>query len=476
MFDKSYGVCGDCLVEMPLMEEESIDSIVTDPPYGLAFMGKNWDHGIPGTPFWVEALRVLKPGGYLLAFGGTRTFHRLACAIEDAGFEIRDCVMWVYGSGFPKSLDVSKAIDKVGGANISWFGPWLRKERESRGISAHDLAERGGFYKNINHGGLVVNWELGYGLPTSSQFNKVCEILDLPFEPIEEVERRVLGTITKARAQGSGSALPTLGASVEYKTWEITAPEHEKAKQWDGWGTALKPAWEPIIVARKPLIGTVAANVLRYGTGVINIDGCRVETAESLGRFNNAKPIENKVNDGDPKAKPLCRMQQTASLVDNSGGLGRWPANLIHDGSEDAVNLFPQSSGKGGDSSGGTALGQDSGWNAHNNRTVPIERRNDAGSAARFFYCAKASKKDRGSGNTHPTVKPQSLMRYLCKLVTRSGGIILDPFMGSGSTGVAAHLEGFDFIGIEKDENYIEIAKARITKAREDLEKGVENG
>ena len=319
---------GDCLELLATLPDNSVDSIVTDPPYGLSFMGKKWDYDVPNVEIWKECLRVLKPGGHLLAFAGTRTQHRMAVRIEDAGFEIRDMIAWVYGSGFPKS---------------------------------HNLKD-----------------------------------------------------------------------------------------EWQGWGTALKPALEPITVARKPLVGTVAENVLEHGTGAINVDGCRVE----------AEP------------RKICNYQSEGSQgcithtgVAGHGGreyservetAGRWPANLIHDGSDEVTDLL-----------------------------------NDS---ARFFYCAKASKKDRDEGlesfseaktndgrkvdadnayqrgatlrkNTHPTVKPTDLMRYLCRLVTPKGGIVLDPFTGSGSTGKAAMLEGFRFIGAEMNPEYFAIAKARIESA-----------
>jgi site-specific DNA-methyltransferase (adenine-specific) len=299
------------------MPDNSIDAVVTDPPYGLSFMGKKWDYDVPSTEIWAECLRVLKPGGYLLAFAGTRTQHRMAVRIEDAGFEIRDMLAWMYGSGFPKS---------------------------------HNLDG-----------------------------------------------------------------------------------EHQ------GWGTALKPAMEPITMARKPFKATVAQNVQEWGTGAINIDGCRIETEEAIGRFNNAR------TEGTSYV-----IQRKAGLVDNSGGLGRWPANVLHDGSEDVLEGM--------------------------------------GEASRFFYCPKTSKADRDHGcdamearvtrcmenpdtrdrptpmksNFHPTVKPTELMRYLCRLVTRKGGVVLDPFTGSGSTGRGAILEGFRFIGCEMDADYIKIAEARI--------------
>jgi site-specific DNA-methyltransferase (adenine-specific) len=394
---------GDCLDVLRTLPADSVDAIVTDPPYGLSFMGKRWDYDVPSEAIWRECLRVLKPGGHLLAFAGTRTQHRMAVRIEDAGFEIRDMIAWVYASGFPKSLDVSKAIDKAAGA-----------EREVVGIRKVSLSDLG---------------------------------------------------------QGSGwNALDTSSGQYNY-----TAPATPAARKWAGWGTALKPALEPITVARKPLIGTVAENVLAHGTGALNVDGCRVATGEALGRFNNAR------TEGSSYI-----VQREAGLIDNSNGLGRWPANLIHDGSEEVVGLFP-------DTKGGTAVRRNSGGHTFGGifPKPPMDDLGygDSGSAARFFYCAKASAKDRDEGvagvaggmsgrrdgsmgsitmrkNTHPTVKPTDLMRYLCRLVTPPGGTVLDPFMGSGSTGKAAMLEGFDFIGIERDAEYVKIAEARIGAAR----------
>ena len=367
MTDRYEVRLGDCRERMAEMPDASVDSIVTDPPYGLSFMGKGWDHGVPGVEFWTEALRVAKPGAHLLAFGGTRTFHRLAVAIEDAGWEIRDCVMWVYGSGFPKSHDVSKAMDKD-------MGHWRGKAMET-----------------ISQNGAM--------------------------------------------------------SGPNYARTPKGDPITDAAKQWQGWGTALKPAWEPVIVARKPLADTVAANVLEHGTGAINVDGCRVEGAvpkTTQGQAASAGTIygifQHELRDFEPNPA------------------GRWPANLIHDGSDEVAD--------------------------------PL------GDAARFFYCAKASKADRDEGldalpvrragalnmrtdghahannqqtqprrNVHPTVKPTDLMRYLCRLVTPPDGLVLDPFCGSGSTGKGALLEGFRFIGIEREEEYAEIARARIAAA-----------
>jgi len=342
---------------------------VTDPPYGLGFRGKAWDGtGITyNADVWRECLRVLKPGGHLLAFGGSRTYHRMACAIEDAGFEIRDQIMWVYGQGFPKSHNISKAIDKQAGA-----------------------------------------------------------------------EREILGTIPD-RWAGKGSVLQR-STQAEAESVNITAPATPEAQQWDGWGTALKPAHEPIVLARKPFAGAVADNVLAWGTGGINVDGCRVgyinEADKNKALAGDAFKRKNTSDKG--WSRPWMEDKEKAARINaeskERAQQGRFPANLIHDGSDEVTGLFP----------------------------------NDT---ARFFYCAKASKCDRDEGlpegahSHHPTVKPTDLMRYLCRLVTPPAGIVLDPFMGSGSTGKAAALEGFDFIGIEQDAQYIEIARRRIEHA-----------
>lgn len=364
---------------MKTMDADSIDSIVTDPPYELGFMGKSWDSS--GVAFnvevWQEALRVLKPGGHLIAFSGSRTYHRMAVAIEDAGFEIRDQIMWVYGSGFPKSHNISKGIDKAAG----------KLQNEGVGFTV------AGFSHN--------------------------------------------------------DKLLTTAPSKDYIP---PKPVTLEAQQWQGWGTALKPAHEPMVLARKPLIGTVANNVLTYGVGGLNIDGSRVgsEQIES-GRAGRTKI-------GDDIYETGLQPQGFENVT------GRFPANFIHDGSDEVSDLL--------------------------------------GEPARFFYCAKASKRDRNEGldgfeakrdhdgradggvggdnprnrtnaeklNHHPTVKPTSLMQYLVRLVTPPGGIVLDPFLGSGSTGKAAMYEGFNFVGIELTPEYLPIAKARILFALKDKE------
>lgn len=380
----------DCREVMKSLPANSIDSIVTDPPYGLEFMGKGWDRGVPGVEFWTEALRVLKPGGHLLAFGGTRTFHRLTVAIEDSGFEIRDCLGWIYGSGFPKSHNISKAIDRAAGA-----------EREIVGV--HPFANRGSAQS-------IAGVNLS-GSPNREQY--------------------------------------------------LTAPATPEAAEWAGWGTALKPAWEPIILARKPLAGTVAENVLEFRTGGLNIDAARIS-----GEPTPINKLENWSGFGQEKRPNYIQEMNTA---------GRWPANILHDGSEEAIGIFPED--RPGMSGGGTGRRDCSIFNS-GGISKPEHFRNDNGSAARFFYCAKASKADREAGNIHPTVKPSALMRYLCRLVTAPGGLILDPFAGSGSTGKAAIAEGFRFLGAELDPAYAEIARARCQAAAKiapEITKGAED-
>jgi len=406
---------GDNREVLKNLADNSIDSVVTDPPYELGFMGKSWDAtGVAySVELWQEVMRVLKPGGHLLAFSGSRTYHRMAVAIEDAGFEIRDQIMWIYGSGFPKSHDVSKGIDKQAGA-----------EREVVGINDNVVRE-----SKIEGG---------------SDY----------------------GGFTKANS-------------------DITAPATAEAKQWQGWGTALKPAHEPIVVARKPLIGTVAANVLTYGTGGLNIDGSRVGNEEMIKTSSNGiVKSENRSMSGPNYEREVVGTAR-----------GRWPANVIHDGSDEVVELFPDTKSGSGNKNTGNRAGLFGNLGAGNGDGIG----GDSGSAARFFYCAKASKRDRNEGldgfelkqtiggggltvvggaygsikapgqNHHPTVKPTELMRYLCRLVTPPGGIVLDPFMGSGSTGKAAMYEGFEFVGIELTDEYLPIAKARIEFAIEEM-------
>ena len=407
---------GDCREVLRTLPDNSVDSIVTDPPYELGFMGKKWDNsGVAyDVTVWQECLRVLKPGGHILAFGGSRTWHRLAVAVEDAGFELRDSIAWLYGSGFPKSLDVSKAIDKRAGA-----------------------------------------------------------------------EREVTGQVIAGIAPGTGNAVGGPKPLVDVKK----NPATSEAKAWEGWGTALKPAFEPVVVGRKPLVGTVAENVLLWGVGGLNIDGSRIGYASESDK-DSAKPqgktLKHKGWDSQSwleETKPVHAQ-------------GRWPANVILD--EVTAGLLDEQSGVTVSKSGGKS-GTHPGpmdWGKENSDT-PRGGHDDSGGASRFFYVAKASKRDRNEGleelddvmatkyaqdewtlqnmkvgskptkNFHPTVKPTQLMRYLIKLVTPSGGVVLDPFTGSGSTGKAALLDGFQFVGAELTEEYLPIIEGRLRWASE---------
>ena len=372
--------------------DNSIDSIVTDPPYGISFMGKSWDYDVPSVDTWKELMRVLKPGGHILVACGTRTQHRMAVNIEDAGFEIRDIVAWVYGSGFPKSLNIGKAVDKLQG-----------NEREDLGEHPNPAGSKGNTF------------------------------------PLAQTCRITKGT-----------------------------------SEWEGWGTALKPAMELWTLARKPLSEkTVAENVLKWGVGGINIDECRVGNEV----LPEQKASQAKI--GTFERENMITPERT----------GRFPANFIHDGSDEVVSMFPESK------AGKNKLKKGTGgiWTKSSGLPCGPEY-GDSGSASRFFYTAKASKSERNAGldgfeekihsdrkaiegvgannprnrtgtpksNFHPTVKPIALMRYLTRLITPKGGVVLDPYMGSGSTGIACVLEGFNFIGVEMEKEYFEIAKARI--------------
>ena len=468
---------GNCLELLAEMPDNSVDSIVTDPPYELGFMGKSWDNsGIAyNVELWSQALRVLKPGGHLLAFGGSRTYHRLASAVEDAGFEIRDQIMWLYGSGFPKSHNVSKGIDKRGGNGAtlaSEIGKALQVARESRNISKSKADEM--FCDGTTNWTWFEGRPAGQRPPTPETFARIVaewsELASLA-ELVAEAEREVVG-----QNQWSNSAQHFVPGEdhTQRVNLDITAPATAAAKQWDGWGTALKPAHEPIVVARKILIGTVANNVLTYGTGALNIDGSRVGTTDNFDGLKG-RPItklatrrEGETNEEykDRVLESPGQQEALAKLKD----LGRWPANVIHDGSEEVLEEFPitkitgrpESKGKiynGAGSIGPTGLKENPFQGGYM----------DSGSAARFFYCAKASKSERNAGlenqNFHPTVKPIALMRYLVKLVTPPNGTVLDPFLGSGTTAVAAILEGFNWMGCEMTEDYWPIIEARVAWA-----------
>jgi DNA modification methylase len=444
---------GDCLDVLRTMPDCSVDAVVTDPPYGLAFMGKRWDYDVPSVEVWAECLRVLKPGGHLLAFAGTRTQHRMAVRIEDAGFEIRDMIAWVYGSGFPKSLDVSKAIDKRGGNShlAAEIGAALKAARKSRGITATE-ADR-------TYCGGVTLWSwyegrpAGQQMPTADVMARVAA--DWPelrhyADLIAEAEREVVGQKTAGIANPDDRDRHTIGGSASVVV-DITAPATPEAQQWAGWGTALKPALEPITMARKPLTGTVAANVLQHGTGALNVDGCRVEGAMT-GTWGARQASSIGYGGTDPDG---YQTQQHP--------LGRWPANLIHDGSDEVVGLFPETTSGAFNQSQRKAQNQK--YGQFNGYSDPKQYDSETGNAARFFYTSKATKAER-QGCSHPTVKPLDLMAYLCRLVTPPGGIVLDPFMGSGTTIKAAIGEGFNAIGIERDPAYYAMAQHRMDGAQ----------
>lgn len=416
---------GDSLEVLKGIEDNFVDAVVCDPPYGLKFMSKRWDYDVPSVELWHEVLRVLKPGGHLLSFGGTRTYHRMVVAIEDAGFEIRDQLQWIYGSGFPKSHNISKAIDKAAGA-----------------------------------------------------------------------EREIVGENPNSRPNSHLGADSTAG-SIGYKVAAynpVTAPSTPEAKQWDGWGSALKPSNEPVCLARKPLEKglTLAENVLKWGTGGLNIDGCRIEGEVGLPgnkcptNASGANGIYGKDN----------RLDRQMNWKPNTQG--RWPANVLFD--EEAAKALDEQSGISKSQVRKISATEDIAIKNQVYGKGYIRQEggvNDSGGASRFFYVAKASKRERNAGlegmpkvskshiaskdgggggwskdadknpnlpreNFHPTVKPIKLMQYLCKLITPPQGIVLDPFMGSGSTGIAALKEGFGFYGIELDPEYFEIAKARL--------------
>jgi site-specific DNA-methyltransferase (adenine-specific) len=433
---------GDCLEWLRTLPTNSVDAIVTDPPYGLGrepdprevlrawldgeeykpsgsgFMGRAWDAFVPSPPVWAECLRVLKPGGHLLAFAGTRTYDWIVMGVRLAGFEVRDMIGWLYGSGFPKSLDVSKAIDGMMGVEREVVGEYSDNGRRSP-----------------KHQSTHAKWE--------------------------------------------GDAMV-----------KITAPATEAARQWSGFGTALKPACEPVVMARKPLDGTVAQNVMKWGTGAINVDGCRVGTEEVSTTGRTPSNESGRTIGG-----------AWSGNVDTSPRSGRWPANIIHDGSDEVLGVFPPD--RPGAVSNGRKGVPGTCYSARGAR-AQAEGYADSGNAARFFYAAKASRTERehglgnlprgivdpsreldsagrdnpragagrsgeGRANIHPTVKPVDLMRYLIRLVTPPGGLVLDPYAGSGTTGVAAVHEGVRFAGAELDTAHALIAVTRIAQAATDV-------
>jgi DNA modification methylase len=697
---------GNCLDVLKTMADNSIDSIVTDPPYGLAFMGKKWDYDVPSQEIWEECLRVLKPGGHLLAFAGTRTQHRMAVRIEDAGFEIRDMIAWVYGclsedteiltekgwmlydkakqervlaydvqndiyqwerpsrwneyrvesdiayriqsdntdqvvsrghrciverggelvfvpadeltglervpylqsdfSALPQGsgkLLLETMLWKVEGLDQTTFSerqgqemPVKRDEGREKPImeGRHDLLQtKGEVCGSVHqvrslpcghdeHGaegwvrdgtqtdGCIGDWKAANsdGVRSSHQPrcdgqqagepDAVCDQLGSQTVRARPSYQTTLATVaaieysgliwcptvstgafvarrngkvfitgnsgfpkshdvSKAIDKAAGAERTTgervwnggarSGGIIKDSDTEVTTariiyddPATEAAQQWQGWGTALKPALEPITVARKPLIGTVVENVLEHGTGGINIDGCRVFTEDRLGGGNNSSTV-NREGKHEGWQRPWMEnsdlieqaAQRSKASTEKSEALGRWPANFAHDGSDEVLALFPESKGQQGALTGAEPSSKTSNTFADFACRSPSEPRADSGSAARFFYCAKTSPAERhigmgeigpqfehGStlrkiedtetkGNIHPTVKPVNLMRYLCKLVTPPNGTVLDPFMGSGTTGMAAKLEDFNFVGIELSEEYYRIAEKRISSVTKEM-------
>lgn len=584
---------GDCREILAGLAADSVDAIVTDPPYGLSFMGNHWDYDVPAVDVWKAAISILKPGAHLLAFAGTRTQHRMAVNIEDAGFDIRDMIAWVYGSGFPKSMDVSKAIDKAAGAEREVVGSKLGMPGYS--LKVNDTDDHGrtayGKYTNADTECAITapatdaarQWQ-GWGTAlkpaletvtfaskpftdeqerdiilsnlirlearlwllssasavekssTSSQseYGAACAIAQWSADEITNTRADLCGqmdtslfelatttslnivsswrrTLVESWNDGNTSTTETKSSTttdlriLKFSLSQITpasiikacslpggfrvnasiAESHFNASlsllqsirtlsateramsqaQHEHQAAGVKPNLDPCIMARKPLIGTVAENVQQHGTGALNIDGCRVgdEIIAQHGRSGDAF--------GFASAEPAGR-----------SWVGRWPSNLIHDGSEEVLQAFPDAPGQQADESRTAPSSKTNSVYGRMNRVgepsadsdndgvvgfkmKPGARRLDSGSAARFFYCAKADKADRGEGNTHPTVKPTDLMRYLCALVTRQAGIVLDPFMGSGSTGLGAYAAGMKFIGIEREQKYFDIACKRIENA-----------
>jgi DNA modification methylase len=493
-------ILGDCLDKVKELEDNSIDSIVTDPPYGLSFMGKQWDYDVPSQEIWEECMRVLKPGGHLLAFAGSRTYHRMAVRIEDAGFEIRDQILWVYGSGFPKSHNIIKQIEKE---NICQF---IKNAKTNSAIT-----QLKHFQVELNEGkidsvltNVVMYQEVGVENRTVIGVVVDSSPTDMSiFATKEDIEQNTILLLKNLLEENLKKGkkfitLTELKQIIDLKIFNLLPNQNTLKSIETLHGTALKPSHEPIVMARKPLSEkTVVDNVLEWGTGGINIDGCRIGTEQILthhapkGTFAGGEP--NRGSD--------------TNYYENTG---RFPANIIFD--EEAGKILDEQSGHltSGFMKAGTPrlMSENPNKNTYGEwkpDTVANDTYGDSGGASRFFYCPKSSKKDRNEGlehfigkqigtlnanssdlenyggsslgaaslkgdhklpqpkqNFHPTVKPTDLMLYLIRLVTPKGGTTLDPFMGSGSTGKAAVRGGFDFIGIEREQEYFEIAEARI--------------
>ena len=484
---------GDCLDILPTLADNSIDAIVTDPPYGLSFMGKDWDHGVPGVHFWQEALRVAKPGAHLLAFGGTRTFHRLAVAIEDAGWEIRDTIMWVYGSGFPKSHNLGGEWQGWGTALKPAWEPVIVARKPLAGTVAANVQEWGTGAINVD----------GCRIKADSLTGQRPYNIISPWEQ----EKNLCDSCAALAAKSRKHTAPAKKASTAISNAVLTSSERvgsnladigkENTGCCDGQyreepGTGQIGAFSLSIDGFGKMPTGQSQPDTRYTTSTGTDSTTGSKTCGACGNPIISRPT----NANTPQTK-----NEKPNTQNGQGSVappGRWPSNLIHDGSEDVVRLFPvTTSGKMGPQHTRTTDGSPNGIYGKFDVNHPLtETYGDTGSAARFFYCAKASKADRDEGcegmplgeppasarskpaegrknalgnprsNHHPTVKPTDLMRYLCRLVTPPGGVVLDPFMGSGSTGKAAILEGFRFVGIEMNADYLEIARARIEHAQ----------
>jgi hypothetical protein len=493
---------GDSLDVLRAMPSASVDAIVTDPPYGLAFMGKRWDYDVPSVDLWAECLRVMKPGGHLLSFAGARTQHRMAVRIEDGGFEIRDMLAWVYGSGFTKGFNMKRTRLCECGGNALSYGHGNQEaeygvrplpdanlqapehDGSERGQVLHALMQEQGSPEHGPQGYVSANGRGGESSMEGRLVHRAGEGLPLGADAVapESAQQRLCagahsgsGEDARSAADGDGGSAPREQGPRRQQAGEPARIRGSHGaldggalpgrgscarcgcirKEFEGFSSSLKPALEPITLARAPFRGTVADNVQRHGTGALNIDGCRVGTSKRV--------------PGSPRGAQSrifgAYAAQTGSETGHDPNIGRWPANLIHDGSDEVEAVFPEGAyNKAGafgvdDGDSGTKYGGGEGI-PRNGRAV--FGYGDRGSASRFFYCAKASKRERGEGNAHPTVKPLALMRYLVRLITPPGGIVLDPFMGSGTTALACREEGFGFVGIEREAEHIATARRRL--------------
>lgn len=474
---------GDCRDVVPSIGL-TVATLITDPPYGLEFMGQGWDHGVPDAETWLAFDSSLVPGSMILAFGGTRTWHRLTCAIEDAGYEIRDCLLWLYGAGFPKSHNIAKAIDKARVEDVPRIREicrWIRAAMDARGLKSRHLAPAFGCDPRLVDHWAARDTDSQPSLPTSGQFAEVKRLLELGGERDDlfaelDARRGDPGDAwTGAEVIGEYSTEPPGLVGVQFTRRDATIREPSlQAATWDGWGTALKPAWEPIVLAMKPTDGTFAANALKHGVAGLNIDGGRIgveggttDTPDGAGSRTNEVYGEY----GSCKTEP--------------SGTGRFPANLLLD--EAAAEMLDEQSGFSvtpATVSRGPSRGTPADYVPNSSGEIQrgIPCHGDSGGASRFFYTAKASSRDRGTvtagalplfgepeyedRNEHPTVKPTGLMEYLCRLTASpTGGLVLDPFMGSGTTLVAAKRVGRPAVGVELEERWAEFAAKRLERS-----------